>query len=197
MQSTPSKQAYSRTRCKGERGTDRLAKLLERLAMAPQTEAPRPQFKAPQYNETSDVEYFIHRFREVAEANRWMNEASLLHLREALREDAENCGEAGEVGAIFKMLQARFGLSPRQAKTQLNSLRKTALLTACRVERLVKVAYRDLLVPYQADMAKELFCNSLNDTNLQRNLLAVPTVTLKDAVQAGTEFLQIRLKRWN
>ena len=64
--------------------TDQLAKLLERLAMVPRPEASRPQFKAPQYNGTNDVEYFIRRFRET-EASRWMDGARLLHLKEALR----------------------------------------------------------------------------------------------------------------
>ena len=41
-------------------------------------------------------------------------------------------------------------------------------------------------------MRLESFCSTLGYLPLQRHLLAVPTHTLKDAVWAGNEFLQIR-----
>ena len=41
-------------------------------------------------------------------------------------------------------------------------------------------------------MANEYFSNSLNHPTLQRHLLAVPTVTFVDAVQAGEKFLQFK-----
>ena len=60
------------------------------------------------------------------------------------------------------------------------------------VERLVNLAYPTLPDVHRATMALDLFCSSLGHAYLQRHLLAVPTPTLADAVQAGNEYLQIR-----
>ena len=63
---------------------------------------------------------------------------------------------------------------------------------AAEVERLVNIAYADLPQEYRASMRVETLGNTLGYLPLQRHLLAVPTPTLKDAVRAGNEFLQIR-----
>ena len=179
-----------------DREGDRLREVLERLAARPVLPAPAPQFKAPQYNGQSDVEYFISRFEDISDANGWRDSTALLHFREALKENAEGCGRAPSVLAVYAALRARFGLSPREARSRLSTLRKeyrTSLQEhAPEVERLIAIAYGELPVEYQAGMKLETFCSTLGHMPLQRHLLAVPTHTLEDAVRAGNEFLQIK-----
>ena len=72
----------------------------------------------------------------------------MLHLRDSLRESAEDCGRAATVQAIYAALRARFGLSPREARSRLGVLRKDSRTSlqehASEVERLVNIAYGDL-----------------------------------------------------
>ena len=102
------------------REEDRLAEVLDRLANRPMMQA--PQFKAPQYTGQEDIEYFISRFEEIAEANEWRPAATLLHLRDSLRDSAEECGCAATVQAVYAALRARFGLSHREARSRLSVL---------------------------------------------------------------------------
>jgi hypothetical protein len=157
---------------------------------------PLHQFKAPKFDGTSDVEYFIIQFLEVAEANDWQLAASLLHLREALKDGAKDCGRAGHIDGVFASLRARYGLSPREARLKISVLRKDSRSTlqehATEVDRLCQIAFHDLPDHYRASMSLETFCNTLGNTNLQRHLLAVQALTLEQAVRAGNEFVQIR-----
>ena len=120
----------------------------------------------------------------------------MLHLRDSLRESAEDCGRAATVQAVYAALKARFGLSPREARYRLSVLRKDFSTTlqehAAEVERLVNLAYGDLLPDHRARKRQETFCSTLGYLPLQRHLLAVPTHTLEDAVRVGNKFLQIR-----
>ena len=157
---------------------------------------PRQYFKAPEYNGTGDVEFFVTQFGEVAEANEWTAIASLLHLREALKEGAKDCGRAGNLAGVFTALRARYGLTPREARARISTLRKDNRASlqehATEVDRLCQIAYIELPDRYRASMSLETFCNTLGNTYLQRHLLAIQAVTLEQAVRAGNEFLQIR-----
>ena len=104
-----------------DREGDRLTEGLERLAGRPMLPAPAPQFKAPQYNGQGDVEYFISRFEDISVANGWRDAAALLHLREALKENAKGCGRAPFVLAVYAAPRARFRLSPREARSRLSN----------------------------------------------------------------------------
>lgn len=174
----------------------RLADVLERMWEG-QPRRRMEQFKTPSYDGQGDVEYFIRQFREVTEANEWNAAATLLHLREALREGAYDCGRVETVEEVFVALRARFGLSMREAKSKLAHLRKGGSITlqehAMEVERLVNVAHADLPLANRTTMTLDAFCQSLGNTYLQRHLLAVQPLTLGDAVRAGNEYLQIRL----
>jgi hypothetical protein len=173
----------------------RLTTAIELLSQRP-TQAPE-RFKTPAYDGKGDIELFIQQFGEVAEANRWEEAAALLHLREALKEGARDCGRAQSLLGTFTALRARYGLSPREARSKLNSLRREPSTTlqehASEVQKLVSVAYPDLPRCNQADMIIEIFCSTVGNAYLQRHLLAVPTPTLDDAVRAGNEFLQIKV----
>ena len=87
---------------------DRLVKVLERLAVKPMPPAHIPKFKDPLYNGQGDIKYFINRFEEITEANKWGRAATLLHLWESFKESAEDCGRAANIPAIYGALRARF-----------------------------------------------------------------------------------------
>ena len=179
-----------------ERGGDRLVDALERLAAGPRQVALAQPFKAPQFEGKGDVEYFITRFEEVSVTNGWEPAAALLHIREALKEGAQDCGRGATVAAVFTALRARYGLSPREARSRLSTLRKEFQTTlqehAVDVDRLISIAYPDLPEEHQANMTMDTFCSTLGNAYLQRHLLAVDTPNLEAAVRAGNEFLQIR-----
>ena len=183
----------------------RLTDVLERVltAVPPQPQAPAPvpvpqrdPFKAPQFDGTGDVNYFIRQFEEVANANGWGAGAGIIHLRAALRDSARDCGQAETIAGILAALRARFGITIREAKARLVSLRrdyKTTLQAhAAEVERLVNIAYADLPRQHRERMVMDTFHSTLNHGYLQRHLLAIETPTLEDAVRAGNEYLQIK-----
>ena len=173
----------------------RLAEVLDRLWQQP-GRGQRETYKTPQYDGSGDVNYFVRQFEAVAEANEWGQEAMFLHLREALREGARDCGRPDTVTGIFAALRARYGLSPREARARLTHMKKdfkTPLQQhAAEVQRLVDLAYADLPDRHKEDMALEVFANTLGNAYLQRHLLAVDPNDLATAVRTGNEFLQIR-----
>jgi ElaB/YqjD/DUF883 family membrane-anchored ribosome-binding protein len=173
---------------------DRLTEVLEQLAEP--RPPPRKDFKAPHYAGTGNVEIFIRQFSDVADANRWNTAATLLHLRESLDDEARDCGSAATVEEIFDALRARYGLTTREARSKLSSLKKEYKTTlqehASRVEQLVEVAYPELQEEMRREMSLDHFSNSLGNPGLQRHLLAIKPGSLPDAVRAGNEYLQVR-----
>ena len=169
----------------------RLAQAIEAMANPGRRDA----FKAPQFDGTGDVNYFIQQFIDVADANGWQPAAAVLHLREALRQEARDCGKANDVAGIFELLRSRFGLTNREARARITSLRRdhqTSLQAhAAEVDRLVKVAYADLPGRHQSGLVLDTFCSTLGHSYLQRHLLAVQPQTIEEAVRAGNEFLQV------
>lgn len=177
----------------GPEGLGRLTELLERMCTLPA----RPEtFKAPQFDGKGEVNYFIQQFVDVAEANRWEHGAALLHLREALKGAAQECGKSGTVDGVFVSLRARFGITIKEARARLASLKKGHKVSlqehAAEVERLVEVAYAELPERHRIGMTLDLFQSTLGNAYLQRHLLAVNAQTLEDAVRHGSEFLQIQ-----
>ena len=193
-------------------GLDRLANLMERLlaqqAVAPPApvqqppqiiQVPQPareSFKAPEYNGSGDVEFFIRQFTDVANANGWNEGATLLHLRAKLKDVAQDCGQKQSVEAVCNALRSRFGTSVREARTRLNDLKKSYKTSlhehAVEVEKLVELAYADLPRECKLEMCIDKFTNTLGNAYLQRHLLAIPTPDLESAVRAGNEYLQIK-----
>ena len=173
--------------------------LLRALVQALRVPPPRAKpevFKAPRYSGTGSVEVFIGQFLDVAEANQWTPAATVLHLRGTLEEEARDCGAAGDLDDILTALRARFGMTPREARSKLGSLRrayKTPLQAhATRVEELVRVAYPDLSLRLRLEMSLDYFNNGLEHTALQRHLLAVRPASLQEAVEAGNEYLRVK-----
>jgi len=174
---------------------DKLAEMLQRMWERPQRQD-RDSFKAPQFDGTGEVLYFIQQFRDVMDANKWNPTAALLHLRQSLKGSAQECGKANTIEAVFNVLKSRFGMTVREARTKLTSLRKEHRATlqehALEVERLVNVAYSELAERHRQDMMLDVFQTTLGNAYLQRHLLAVHAVTMEEAVKAGNEYLQVR-----
>lgn len=175
----------------------RLADVLERATNQPNHRARQEgNFKAPKFEGTGDVELFIRQFSEVARANEWSPLGTLLHLREALKEGAKDCGRGENVASILAALRAKYGLTPREARTRLTNLRrdpKTSLQEhASEVERLTNAAYADLPERCRTNMIVDTFSMTLGNAYLQRHLLAVGAETIEAAVRAGNEYQQIQ-----
>lgn len=190
------RRAQSADRVDGSGGSE-LARLTDLLAQAltRQPAAPRETFKAPEYDGATNVEEFILQFSEVAEANEWTPGATLLHLRNRLKEEAKECGQGPDVQTVFNALRVRFGMTGREARVKLANLKKGPSVSfhghATEIERLCKIAYQGVPARQRADMAVETFCNTLGNLQLQRHLLAVATPDLESAVRAANEFMQL------
>ena len=183
-----------------DRILERLAGVLERQEHVGELRRPiegvRDRFKAPTFDGAGDVELFIQQFGEVSQANSWEDAAALLHLKESLKEGSRDCGQAGTLQGVETALRARYGLSTREARSRLTSLRRDSRTTlqehAVAVEKLVHTAYADLPIEYRNTMLVDTFTSTIGNAYLQRHLLAVPTPTLELAVAAGNEYLQIQ-----
>lgn len=136
------------------------------MAHQPQHEA-RTYFKTPHYDGQGEVEYFIHQFRSVVDTNQWNAGAAFLHLQEALKVGAQDCGQPETLAEIYAALRARYGLSLREARARLTTLKKEfrTLLQkhASAVQCLVGLAYADLPCQHQTNMALETFTNTLGN----------------------------------
>lgn len=176
---------------------DKITELLELMITGQQRSAPNPRaFKPPEFDGKGDVEYFIRQFNDVAGANDWNDRSALLHLRTVLKDSAKDCGKSDDLDGAFTALRARFGTSPKEARSRLLTLKKdykTGLQEhAADIEGLVELAFADLPAQNRREMALETFCSSLGNSYLQRHLLAVGARDIAAAVTAGNEFLQIR-----
>ena len=177
---------------------DRLADILEGFQLEQRQQA-RHHFKPPTYRGDGDVKLFIRQFQEVAEANNWNGIATLLHLRESLEDKAQACSRSDTPQGVFTALRARFGLTPREARSRLAGLKRDSRCPihdhAVEVERLVQVAYAELPEHLQAEMPREAFCGSLGSAPLQQHLLAAQPHTMEEAVRYSNEFLLVKRDR--
>jgi len=154
------------------------------------------EFKLPSYDGKTDVELFIQEFEEIRDANDWNRGASRLHLKGALVDSARDCGRPPTLEGVLDALRARFGLTTREARAKLASLRKEPNTTlqehGVEVERLVGIAYADLEIDQREEMTMDLFVTTLGHLSLQRHMLAVRPADLAGMIQAGNEFLQLQ-----
>ena len=175
----------------GNDAIDRLAEVLARITM----DRGRKEFEAPTYDGTTDVEMFIMQFTDVAEVNQWPQVSALLHLRRGLKGEAANCGKYETIHRIMAALRARYGITPRQARSKLTNLRRDARTSmqahSFEVEKLIKVAYQELPEEMRNTMAVDAFVSTVGNGYLQRHLLAVEPRTLEEAVKASNEYLQV------
>ena len=78
-----------------------MEQLFQRLAEPRQ---PRINLAPPTFDRQDDVDTFIQRFDDIARANRWQPDISLLYLREALKGETRDCGRAATVDAVYRTL---------------------------------------------------------------------------------------------
>ena len=58
--------------------------------------------------------------------------AALLHLKDSLKESAEDCGRAANMQAVYATIRARFGLSPGEARSRFTERFPYVSPRACR-----------------------------------------------------------------
>ena len=171
----------------------RLAAALELLAVRD----PRPRVKLtpPTFDGSGDVELFIRQFSDVAEANEWTADISLRQLRNSLKDKAVDCGRAVDYRAVLEALRMRFGTSASEAQALLANVRRdhrTSLQEyASYVNRLVNLANPELPEQYRRNRTLRTFKSTLGHVGLQWHLLVANVQTLEEAVQVGSEYLQI------
>jgi hypothetical protein len=174
---------------------DRLSDILERVLIH-QPHGRKDTFRIPEYDGSTDICYFLRQFRDIATASAWNPAAALLHLREALKGNAQECGNADTVEGVLEALQEKFGLSIREARNKITLLRKEGKTTlqehAAEVTKLMNNAYQDLPQEHRQRLILDTFQNTINNTYMQRHLLAINPRDIKEAIKAGNEFLQIK-----
>ena len=122
--------------------------------------------------------------------------ATLLHNRTHLKDDAQECGSHATVEEVLEAPRSKYGVTVREARTCLTSLKRDTKLSltdyATKVKRLMQAAHADLPRVHKQEMTLDLFCSSLNHFYLHSHLVAMKPQSLSEAVQAGNEYIQIR-----
>ena len=88
---------------------------------------PRSEIRPPTFNGEGDLTLFLKQFEDVADANGWTRVQRTLHLRSQLAGDAQGCGHGDDYQEIVDDLHARFGVSRRQARDRLATLKMRVL----------------------------------------------------------------------
>ena len=106
-----------------------MASDLDKLSSAQPGVANWTAFEAPDFNGDGDVENFIQRYQEVAATNGWSKTEALLHIRTHLRDDANKFGYNSTLEEVFRALRSMYGISRREARTQLVHLKRDTKLS--------------------------------------------------------------------
>jgi hypothetical protein len=175
---------------------DLIGELVERLAGLGTS---KPKFKPPKFSGDTDVELFINQFLDVADASKWSERESVLHLRSNLEGPAISCGQGTDLEEIFGDLRSRFGITPRQARIQLGQLQKKHKQTfhelGAEVVKLVRLAYPRQGQAFHNETALETFHRAVNNKSLQHHLLARPHESIAEAIIICNEFTQVESGR--
>ena len=160
---------------------------------------PKHEYKAPKYSGVGNVEVYIRQFQDVANANEWGEEATLLHLRGALEDGARDCGAAESVAEVYTALRTKYGLTPREARFKLANIKRDNRVGlaefAKRIRELIQVAYADLPELTRTEMALDSFCNGVNNTTLQQGyLIPRPTDLEEEGVKSCCSYKTVVLR---
>jgi len=154
----------------------------------------RYHLRAPIFSGEEDVEQFITEFSDVAAISRWPARVTLIQLRLGLMGSAKPYGIGQDVNNIFEALRAWFGLTARDARVQLQGLRRNPKTTlrehAIIVERLAQVTYGDLPANGRQSLALDAFLQSINNLGLKQHLLVAEVKTMERALRLGNAYLQ-------
>jgi hypothetical protein len=169
-----------------------MEELVERLT---QVGRPKDKFKPPKYTGDTDVELFIDRFLDIADANNWRPRETTLHLKGCLEGTATDCSRGSNVEEIIESLRSRFGITARQARVKLSQLQKRSKQSyhelGSEVSRLVKIAYPGQNRDFITETSLEVFSRALCHKSLQQHLLARPHDTLPESIKICDEFSQL------
>lgn len=158
----------------------------------------KAKFKTVHFEGEGDVDYFIQRFQQIAEANRWRGRDIQLHLRQALDGKAKDCRQAEGVAEIFAALRVRFGQTVKQATSRLTTLQRKEGTTprehADVVKCLVDTAYPEVDEINRQRIRLTVFQTTLADAPFQRHLLAVDPANLEGFVCASRDYDQVKGK---
>ena len=155
----------------------------------------KKEFKPSTYNGDTDIELFLRQFQDVALVNRWEPVETLLHLRSCLLGSAAECGRETTVQATYDSLRARFGLTPKQAREQLKTLRKRPKQSyqelGSEITRLVHIAHpRQSYEEFLKETMLETYSTAINNIPLRIHLMAKPHDTLTEAVRISNDFVR-------
>jgi len=127
----------------------------------------RYHLRNPIFSGEEDVEQFITEFSDVAAICRYPPRVSLIQLRLCLTGPAKPYGIGQDVDDILEALRARYGLTARDARAQLQGLRrnpKTNLREhATVVERMAQVAYGDLSADSRKSLTLDAFLQAIKN----------------------------------
>ena len=171
--------------------------LMDQLVTRPESlqTGKKTEFKPPVYEGQTDIELFITQFQDVAEANDWSAIEALLHLRNCLRGDAVECGREVSVADTFQSLRARFGITPKQAREQLQTLQKRNKQSfhelGSEINRLVQVAYPEQTMAFKTQNMLETYSRAVGLKSLRQHLLARPHDSLAEAIAISNEFMSL------
>jgi len=154
----------------------------------------RYHLRAPIFSGEEDVEQFITEFSDVAAIWRWPLRVTLIQLRLCLTGPAKPYGIGQDVDDILEALRARFGLTARDVRVQLQGLRRNPKTTLCEhatvVERLAQVAYGDLPADSWQSLALDAFLQSINNHGLKQHLLVTEVEIMERALRLRNAYFQ-------
>ena len=182
----------------GQRNTQtdqpRMETLLEQFLKL-QAHTPRTHFKPPKYNGETDVVLFITQFNDFSQANGWAEHEKILHLRGSLEGTAHECGRGQTVTEVVESLKTKFGITPRQARDKLSSIKKTSrqsvIELGTEISKLVNIAYPNQDAAFVTETSLKVFGRAINHKALQQHLLARPQTTMAETVKMAEELLQL------
>lgn len=99
------------------------------------------------------------------------------------------------VEGILASLQLRYGLTARETRGQIETIRRDPSLPlqehASKMQKLAGIAYAGLPAAHRLQMTRERPLASLNNLGLQKHLLGVPTPDMEAMVIVGNGYLQL------
>ena len=116
-------------------------------------------------------------------------------IHSQLTSNAQGCSHNDSYQEITEDLRAQFRVSRRQARDRLGLLKMKASQSiysqAAEVTRPVVVTFPTLADADRQAMTLEYFTRAWESKNMQRHLLAVTQITVKEAIQAIKEYLAV------
>ena len=161
------------------------------------------EVKPPKFNGKGDVEMFMAEFLEVSELNEWSAQATLIHLKNSLSDEATPCRRCRTSALIFRDLRARFGITLRDARLKLVCLKQGKMSyhqLADEVEKLISVINKGYPIsgresPLSESMKVDSFIDALHSEELKRFLTLAAPRNLTAAIQNCMTFSSLGEKK--